>query len=549
MRLKIIKSPRFKGETDYLPPLAISQIYSFLKNKGFEISQEDLNQREVPSKKDIFGSTYKKRLKNIFSREFSAYLTTGKDDHYEAIASQYLSSGEMDSIDILLVSICYSDFCSSMAALLIARYFKSKNRNKLVIMGGESIEKSYIYEGFEKYNTLGIVDYYILGPGEESLLMLLKRIQGEALDPKKIPGLCYRQDGQVFKNDPIRDAALVPPDFTGLSLKKYSWDQSEIFHSMSPKLFPRREILVLPFRMIDGCPYRCAFCASPDMSQARTSSVDPQEAVSVLKRLTAEHNAKYFMFLHDTLNFSKAFINHFCDELIKADLDIRWSDSLSPLAVDGPEVLNKMYRAGARRVFFGLESASTKLQAYTGKNVNPARAAQIVKWAHEAGLWTGVQVIAGFPHETKEDIQSTVDFIIDCAPYLDVVKLQKFYLRRYTYMHSDAKKYGITNIREYDDLPELVVRQRGQNRYRFDEIGGLEWNQKEKQIERSYRTFDRLITEYRLKSYSPRDELNILFYLYECLEDKKRIKSAFDIYQAELKKVNKLSLDLQDLDE
>ena len=125
--------------------------------------------------------------------------------------------------------------------------------------------------------------------------------------------------------------------------------------------------------------------------------------------------------------------------------------------------------------------------------------------------------------------------------------LQKFYLRRYTYMHADAQKYGITNIKEYSGLPELVVRQRGQNRYRFDEIGGLEWKDKEKQVERSYRIFDRTITELKLKSYSPKDELNILFYLHQCLKNKKRIKVAFDIYQTQMKKVDKRDLDLEDL--
>ncbi|MBF0595087.1 MAG: radical SAM protein [Candidatus Omnitrophica bacterium] len=549
MRLKIIKAPRFKGDADFLPPSAISHIYSFLKDKGFDISQEDLNAKNSPcDKRKIFGSTYKKRLVSIFSKGFSGYLETGRNSHYEHIAAQYLPDEALASTDILLISICYSDFCSSMAALLIARYFKSRDPYKTVIMGGESLEKSYVYEKFETYAALGIVDYYILGPGEESLWMLLRKLKGDKVSLKSLPGLCYRQDGKIFKNEPVRKARLVIPDFTGLNLADYTWDGSAFFGKISPKVFPWRNILVLPFRMIDGCPHRCAFCASPDLSQKKISCIEPQEAVRILRRLSDAYKTPYFMFLHDTFNFSNDFISSFCDEIFKADLKIFWSDSLSLKAAHSRDLLLKMYDAGARRLFFGLETASPAQQAYTGKNVDLAGAARVLKWSHETGVWTGIQIIVGFPNERGDDIKHTLDFIAANAASLDVVKLQKFYLRHYTYMERYPRKYGITNVREYGSLSHLVARHRGQNRYCFDEIGGLEWSQKEKQIEQAYRLLDSTITGLKLKSYRPKDELNVLFYLYSCLKEKPKIKAVFDLYQSRLKKTNKLLVDVPDLE-
>jgi len=195
MKLKIIKSPTFAFyRMPSFPSLGLSTIYSYLREKGFDISQEDLSIiNHLPQSMDS-GSWGRRRFVNIFSDtgRIITYLKGGKDNELENITKKYLKGTKFDGVDILLISIFSFDFCSSIMALLIARYFKSGANDRLVIMGGENNQRAYIYENFELYNDLKAVDYYISGFGEGPLYTLLKKIGGADIPYEDIPGLCYR---------------------------------------------------------------------------------------------------------------------------------------------------------------------------------------------------------------------------------------------------------------------------------------------------------------------------------------------------------------------
>lgn len=112
----------------------------------------------------------------------------------------------------------------------------------------------------------------------------------------------------------------------------------------------------------------------------------------------------------------------------------------------------------------------------------------ILKWSHEAGIYYSIEIIARLPHEEDEDIEATVNFIRRNRLYVDQIFLNLFSMITGSLMHKNHEQYGLTNIqlvatifeRKPDEVYSWI------QRFTFDEVYGLPWKEKVKQIEHSY---------------------------------------------------------------
>ncbi len=532
MKLKIIRSPAFVFESrPYFPPLGLSAIYSYLKKKGFDIVQEDLNAINHPPGGALLKPEEKKRLAGIFADtgRIRKYLAGDKDEGLRSLTGRYIRQTTFDNIDILLISIFQFDFSSSIMALLMAKYFKDNFVGGLTVMGGENAHAAHIYENFGIYNSMGVVDYYIAGFGEKPLSELLKILEYKTGSIENIPGLCYCKGGEVYRNRP-GDQALTVPDFDGLSLDCYRWKPDKFFQRVPGERSGQNGILILPFQIIHGCPNHCAFCITS--LGTKLYHMEAREAVGGLKKLSERYNTKYFFFADNTFNISKNFVETFCDEVLRTGLKIFWSDCASPINIDGPELLMKMRSAGACRLIFGMETASPRLLRRVGKEIIPEKVSDVLKWSHDAGIWTGLEIIAGLPGEEKDDTRKTEDFLRRNIEYIDEIYVNKFFLINQSAMFKYPERYGITNIRERAyGLKEMIMNNGERSRYIFDELNGPEGADKDIRIDRAFDAIDNLRRSAQREPLESPDYLNILFYLYARLPDKKAIRHYYNRYR------------------
>ena len=213
-------------------------------------------------------------------------------------------------------------------------------------------------------------------------------------------------------------------------------------------------------------------------------------------------------------------------------LKVYWAACATVKQINNPEILMKMRKAGACRLIFGLETASPRLLQLINKNIELQDASRVLRWSHEAGIWTGLEIIAGLPHENQEDVRMTVDFLQAHRQYLDEVWPNRFYLAIGSDMFNFPQEYGITNISDYYQPSQILQTGSEVHRYSFDEIGGLAWEEKKQQIDESYDTVTKALRDYGLLTdWEVRDALNVLFYLYSCLSDKGKIKAYFQRYR------------------
>jgi radical SAM superfamily enzyme YgiQ (UPF0313 family) len=215
--------------------------------------------------------------------------------------------------------------------------------------------------------------------------------------------------------------------------------------------------------------------------------MEPDKVARAIKSLVERYETRYFMFADDLFNTSRKFAEDIADAFIDHKLDIMWSDCAYARDLDLP-LLRKLRRAGAVRFVWGVESASLKLRKLVNKDISIEDVEQILKWSHEAGIYNSIEIIAGLPHEDDEDIEATVNFIRRNRQYVDQIFLNPFSMITGSLMHKNPEQYGLTNIQPvatiFERKPDEVYS--WIQRFTFDEVNGLPWKEKVKQIELSY---------------------------------------------------------------
>ncbi|MFH1642431.1 MAG: radical SAM protein [Nanoarchaeota archaeon] len=518
VNIKLIRAPcneplKFHStrlQTHYFPPLALGTITAYLRSKGINVDQDDLN---IKLKYDNYYSRNKIDTSIFFNRKrITNYILNNKDDYLEELCKNIVNKTKIKNINAILLSgdSGYEGFLYTAA---ISNFLKKKY-DVPIIIGGVNLRIGEYEHAYRLVSKNKVADFLINGNGEIPSYKIISQLDGE-VGVKDVPGLIYMKGGKVRINKPAK-CVLIKPDFTGLPLNKYRWIIGREFkHELiNPE---KKELLILPFRFITGCPHHCAYCGSS--MDNKIEFLSPTDVVKYLIELSEEYNTPYFYFLHNTINISKPYINELCDKIIEKGLKIYWTDCATIKNMD-KKILIKMRKAGCISLWFGAETGSQKLLDYIEKGITIEQISHVLRWSHEAGIWTCVEIISGLPTETDYDIRQTTAFLKENSKFIDTINFSPFFLCYPSRMYVYPKKYGIKNIR----LPK-----NDKNRvnviYLFDEINGFKWKNKEKQI-----YFSNKKTRYN----SPRkgeilnfDHTPILFTLYSQFTDKGTIKKIY----------------------
>jgi molybdenum cofactor biosynthesis enzyme MoaA len=186
--------------------------------------------------------------------------------------------------------------------------------------------------------------------------------------------------------------------------------------------------------------HNCAFCSVQTIWGRKWRAMSANNVVDQIEYLYKK-GVKHFRINDDNLTIDKKRIIAICDEIIKRKINIKWDtpSGVAMWALD-EEVLTAMKKSGYYRITFGIESGSYDTLKYIGKNIDLDKARNIIATSHKLGLWTASFFIIGFPYETREDIQKTEDFIVNCGVNFPFVFIAQPYAG--TKMYEDFKKIG-----------------------------------------------------------------------------------------------------------
>ncbi len=153
-----------------------------------------------------------------------------------------------------------------------------------------------------------------------------------------------------------------------------------------------------------GCPFNCNFC-SKTFSGVRMRSID--NIIEEIKELKRLYNIRALHFTEELVMMNKQRMMELCDAL--KPMKLKWVCQGRTNFVDY-EMLKKMEEAGCVRVGYGIESGSQKIL----NNMNKAQTVEMcdkaIRLTKKAGLIPVIQMMFGYPGETRETIKETIDF-------------------------------------------------------------------------------------------------------------------------------------------
>jgi anaerobic magnesium-protoporphyrin IX monomethyl ester cyclase len=284
------------------------------------------------------------------------------------------------------------------SALLSASAAKGACPDAMVVLGGP--HATFMDE--QVLNEEAAVDVVVRGEGEETLLELAKT----ASNPKSlnnIQGITFRNNGHTVRTPTrpfIKNLDELPrPAYKHFPLEKY-------------RLFGRR---MLPIMTSRGCPSQCSFCTTARMFGKAFRARSPKNIVDELEWLRDVHGADAFSFYDDTFTLDKKRALKICEEIRSREIGLPW-DCQTRVSVVSEEILRQMREANCQQVFFGVESGCQKILDAVHKGTTVEQNEKAIRLAKAAGLFVSISVMVGYPGETKEMLQETVDLIRRAEP-------------------------------------------------------------------------------------------------------------------------------------
>lgn len=284
------------------------------------------------------------------------------------------------------------------SALSCARYAKNACEDALVILGGP--HASFMDE--EILAREPSIDVIVRGEGEVTIVELAKCLS-ENKKFHDVAGITFRHNNKIVRNQDrgyIQNLDELPfPAYNHFELKRY-------------ELFGRR---LLPIMSSRGCPFQCSFCVTSRIFGRAFRARSPKNVVEELMRLECNYGADAFTFYDDTLTLNRDRILKICREMQSRKLNLPW-DCQTRVDAVSREVLLEMKRAGCHQIFFGVESGSQKILDIIGKGTTVEQNERAIKMAKEVGLFVSISVIIGYPGETVDTINQTMEFIRKTKP-------------------------------------------------------------------------------------------------------------------------------------
>jgi radical SAM superfamily enzyme YgiQ (UPF0313 family) len=281
--------------------------------------------------------------------------------------------------------------CEVKPAARIARAVKAADPQVTTAIGGVHVTAipEHTLQEFPSF------DLGVFGEGEVTFYELCEALRAGRRDLSSIPGLVLR-DPKIHRTAPrarIADQDTIPFP---------AWD-----------LLPRADEYILMTQR--GCPFNCLFCMNPNGRAARPRTVENlmQELQLVLDR----YRPSRIRFGDELFSVDMHRTHDLLDAMIAAGVQRRvsWIAQTHVHFVDLP-LLQKMKRAGARRIGLGIETGDAKLLKATGKGSTPEMIRKATAAAKAAGLPIETYFILGHPNETLDSMKRTIELAVSLNP-------------------------------------------------------------------------------------------------------------------------------------
>ena len=248
------------------------------------------------------------------------------------------------------------------------------------------------------------LDIYLRHEYEVVAVPLIDALAREDGNLVEIPGIAYRDDGEIWVNsdaEPVAEYDYLPipaydllPGFDNYFINTPAGKPFSIIYTSK------------------GCPYGCIFCT---VARTKWKKRDATGILEELNYLKQNYNIKTVSFFDETFTIDRQRVLEIAQGIREAGLDIRWYCNTRVELVD-EELLQVMYKSGCRGISYGVESGNQRMLDDAQKGSTVEQAEKAIEWAKKAGIKVYCSFIFGLPGETKETVKETLGFVKRTLP-------------------------------------------------------------------------------------------------------------------------------------
>ena len=343
------------------PPLGILYISGYLKEQGFS--------------PEIFDSTFSTR---------------------KTFESKLLSS-DCQTLGIYTTHMTRRSVITQIKA--------AKHMDYTVIVGGPDsagYPQQYLDHG---------ADFVVIGEGEATLAELLPQLlsNNRSLEHlKNIHGLVFKDStGKVFET-PRRgylDIDSLPwPDRESINIQQYLDAWRSHHGETSLNMINSR-----------GCRFQCRFCSHSVFGNIERRRA-PEKCATEVEWIVKQYNPDQLWFSDDVFTMEHDWIFKFSEELKHRNVQISFEAISRADRMQDEQIIKELANMGCRRIWIGSESGSDRMLRAMRRGVTSDQIIQAVRLSKKYGIETGIFLMWGYEGETLEDIELTVDHVINSEP-------------------------------------------------------------------------------------------------------------------------------------
>lgn len=363
-----------------------------LLSHGYYLN-EDIKEQEIMRPYPPLGLLY-----------VSAYLET-KDIKNTVFDSTYSSFNEqLDFIRINQPKIIalYTNLMTKVKIIELIGRIKSDPTygNPCIILGGPDV--TYNIQNY----LATLVDFIIIGEGEETAFELCDAILKHK-PYKNIEGIAFLENDQVIRTEPrtkIKELSTLPlPNRSAIDIHKYlkTWKRHHGASSMT--VSTQR-----------GCPYTCKWCSTAVYGQSYRRR-PAKQVVEEMVYLQKKYNPDAIWFVDDVFTVSHKWMEAFFKEIETQELHIPF-ECITRAERLNEDLLLQLKKAGCFRIWIGAESGSQKIVDKMDRRVDIDHVKETIQMANKIGIESGTFIMVGYPTETLDDINKTIQYLKEAKP-------------------------------------------------------------------------------------------------------------------------------------
>ncbi len=252
------------------------------------------------------------------------------------------------------------------------------------------------------------VDVVCIGEGEITFMETLSAFQG-GKSLQEVQGIAFKDGGQAIITQPrplIDVEELLPVPWELIDVNKY------IHRDFYIKGVNRSLDIGQTSR---GCPFLCGFCASAAIRQRKWRAMSVEKSLHAILDPVKRFNLDCIWIRDDEFYIDRNRAGKICEGIIESGLKIRWYTSGTRVDVFNKatdEQILLLKRSGADTLKFGAESGSNRILKLMNKGIQWEDTVEANLKAKRCGIIPAFALMIGFPTETFDEINQTIDLFI-----------------------------------------------------------------------------------------------------------------------------------------